>query len=105
MNEDTSGPVTRESRRGAASSTVTRSPSLCSAYAASSPSRPPPATTARCACCRCAYARSAIASRPQQAMRYTRLALTQRLRATIEQELGYGLMLEGMAILAGRAGG
>lgn len=47
----------------------------------------------------------AIASRPQQAMRYTRLALTQRLRATIEQELGYGLMLEGMAILAGRAGG
>lgn len=44
-----------------------------------------------------------IAGRPTQAMRYSRIALTRRLRTSIEQELDSGLMLEGMAILAGRA--
>ncbi|WP_084581245.1 enoyl-CoA hydratase/isomerase family protein [Sphingomonas azotifigens] len=43
-----------------------------------------------------------LAALPPQAMRYTRIALTERLRAEMGRSLGYGLMLEGMAILGGR---
>lgn len=43
-----------------------------------------------------------IAARPAQAMRYSRIALTERLRAEVARDLGYGLMLEGMAILGAR---
>ncbi len=43
-----------------------------------------------------------IAALPAQAMRYSRIALTERLRAELARDLGYGLMLEGMAILAAR---
>jgi len=43
-----------------------------------------------------------IAALPSQAMRYSRIAVTERLRAEIGRDLGYGLMLEGMAILGGR---
>lgn len=47
------------------------------------------------------HARS-IAARPALAMRYARVALTTRLREQVARYLGPGLMLEGMAILAGR---
>lgn len=47
------------------------------------------------------HARS-IAARPALAMRYARIALTTRLREQVARDLGPGLMLEGMAILAGR---
>lgn len=40
-----------------------------------------------------------IAARPHTAMRYTRILLTEQLRARLEGELGYGLMLEGMGSL------
>lgn len=43
-----------------------------------------------------------IAALPAQAMRYSRIALTERLRAEVGRDLGYGLMLEGMAILGDR---
>lgn len=43
-----------------------------------------------------------LANRPAQATRYARIALIERLRAAIERELGYGLMLEGMAVLGRR---
>ncbi|HZV10044.1 MAG TPA: enoyl-CoA hydratase/isomerase family protein, partial [Novosphingobium sp.] len=43
----------------------------------------------------------AIAARPALAMRYARIALTRHLRERLKAELGYGLMLEGMAVLGG----
>lgn len=45
----------------------------------------------------------AIAARPALAMRYARIALTAPLREQLRQNLGYGLMLEGMAILGAMA--
>jgi enoyl-CoA hydratase/carnithine racemase len=46
----------------------------------------------------------AIAARPPLAMRYARLALTAPLRERLARELASGLMLEGMAVLAGQGG-
>jgi len=40
-----------------------------------------------------------IAGRPAQAMRYTRLALTDMIRRRLAEGLSYGLMLEGMGLL------
>jgi enoyl-CoA hydratase/carnithine racemase len=45
-----------------------------------------------------------IAARPPLAMRYARIVLTTRLREQVARDLGPGLMLEGMAILAGHGG-
>jgi len=45
-----------------------------------------------------------IAARPAQANRYTRMVLTERLREQLDRELGHGLIIEGMGILAGMGG-
>lgn len=45
-----------------------------------------------------------FAARPALATRYTRQLLTRALAAGMESELGYGLVLEGMAVLGGQAG-
>jgi len=45
-----------------------------------------------------------IAARPAQANRYTRIVLTERLREQIDRELGHGLIIEGMGVLAGMGG-
>ncbi|GAC1580907.1 MAG: enoyl-CoA hydratase/isomerase family protein [Sphingomicrobium sp.] len=42
-----------------------------------------------------------IAARPAQATRYTRILLTERIREQLDRELGYGLIVEGMGVLAG----
>ncbi|WP_238147205.1 hypothetical protein [Rhizorhabdus dicambivorans] len=45
-----------------------------------------------------------LAARPPLAMRYARIALTTRLREQVARDLGPGLMLEGMTVLAGHGG-
>jgi enoyl-CoA hydratase/carnithine racemase len=49
------------------------------------------------------HARS-IAARPALANRYTRILLTERMREQLDRELGYGLIVEGMGVLAGMGG-
>jgi enoyl-CoA hydratase/carnithine racemase len=44
-----------------------------------------------------------LEKKPVVALRNTRLALTQQIKKRLLDELGYGLALEGMAILGGRA--
>jgi enoyl-CoA hydratase/carnithine racemase len=43
---------------------------------------------------------SQLADKPVTALRYTRVALTQRLKRHLLDDLGYGLMLEGRAAMA-----
>jgi len=45
-----------------------------------------------------------IAARPAQANRYTRILLTERMREQLDRELGHGLIVEGMGVLAGMGG-
>jgi len=41
-----------------------------------------------------------LAQKPRSVLHYTRVALTRPLREKVERDLGYGLMAEGMAVLA-----
>jgi enoyl-CoA hydratase/carnithine racemase len=41
-----------------------------------------------------------IAARPKLAMRYARLVLTKKIREEVSRDLGTGLIMEGMAVLA-----
>jgi len=45
-----------------------------------------------------------IAARPAQANRYTRILLTEQMREQLNRELGHGLIVEGMGVLAGMGG-
>ena len=46
-----------------------------------------------------------IAARPKLAMRYARLVLTKKIREEVCRDLGTGLIMEGMAVLASMAPG
>ena len=46
-----------------------------------------------------------IAARPKLAMRYARLVLTKKIREEVSRDLGTGLIMEGMAVLASMAPG
>jgi enoyl-CoA hydratase/carnithine racemase len=43
-----------------------------------------------------------LAAKPSQTLRYTRIALTHSIKQRLQNELGYGLALEGLSILAPR---